>query len=69
MVFNDRQFMHHDARGIVGPYTAVPLMVGNQTWFKLTREGCDRPAYASARSLALGLRPGLHGKVGWVPVP
>jgi hypothetical protein len=93
MVFNDRQFMHHDARGIVGPYTAVHA---EGPWYAMVPEGVNVPAgspilqsgaivdlrpfleeygellsrvgWASETSLFRGLRPGLHGKVGWVSV-
>jgi hypothetical protein len=93
MVFNDRQFMHHDARGIVGPYTAVHA---EGPWYAMAPEGVDvqpgspvlqsggfvglralmeeygelfgQVGWASETSLFRGLRPGLHGEVGWVPM-
>lgn len=90
-----KQYMHHDARGVRGPYTAVGTDT-NGIWFCMVPEGVEVPpgspvlqsggmfglpdlmrdygelfhkvGWASRRGLFQGLRPGLSGPVGWVPV-
>jgi hypothetical protein len=86
------RFMHHDARGTRGPYTAVDTDTYG-IWYCMVPEGVDVPpgspvtqsggmvgcsefmrehgellhrvGWASRHALFQGLRPGLHGPVGW----
>jgi hypothetical protein len=64
MVFNDRQFMHHDARGIVGPYTAVHA---EGPWYAMVPEGVNVPAGSPVLQSGgfVGLRAFMEGQVGW----